>query len=63
MLTDLFDIQDVAKISNVKKAHYTDKVINETNCNYKSPSRFRSRQVKPVNEDEDKKETKMSAID
>ena len=59
MLDKLFQIQNVAKISNVKKSEYSESRINDIASPYKSPIgsrkvqhmnsvRFNSKSVKPM---------------
>lgn len=36
MMNQLFEVQDVSRISNVKKANYTNKAINQTISPYKN---------------------------
>lgn len=36
MMDKLFQVQDVSRINNVKKANYTNKAINETTNPYKN---------------------------
>ena len=39
MMNELFQVQDVSKISNVKKTNYTNKAINETTSQYRTTPR------------------------
>ena len=43
MMDKLFQVQDVSKISNIKKVNYTNKAINETTNQYKNFATKRSR--------------------
>lgn len=36
MMNILFEVQDVSKLSNIKKVNYTDKKINEVTSQYKN---------------------------